>query len=169
MVVVDLETTGLDPEADDIIEIGAVRFRRDTIIDEFQTFVKPRRPVPAFITNYTGISNVMVAQAPPPEYALIDFYRFLGKRSLVAHNSGFDCGFLSATARRVFGNAPTPNVFCTLRIARQILPNTSHRLGDLAGTLGVRAHDAHRALGDARTTHGVWTALFDGTAARIAL
>src|SRR5665811_1863032 len=93
-VSLDLETTGLDPNSDSIIEIGAVKFNENRVEAEYSTLINPRKPISNFITNLTGISNTMVMNAPFFVDALPDLMRFVGDAIIVGHNIAFDLGFL---------------------------------------------------------------------------
>src|SRR5699024_8912522 len=93
LAVVDLETTGTDPAADAITEIGAVKVRGGEVLGEFRTFVDPERPIPAFVAALTGITDAAVAQAPSIRTVLPMFLDFVGDAALVAHNARFDVGF----------------------------------------------------------------------------
>ena len=95
-VVVDLETTGGSPQDSAITEIGAVKVRGGELLGEFQTLVNPHLPIPPFIQALTGITTAMVAEAPRIESALPAFLEFAQGSVLVAHNAGFDVGFLKA-------------------------------------------------------------------------
>ena len=94
LVVVDLETTGTDPQHDAITEIGAVRVRGGEVLGEFRTFVNPERPIPAYIARLTGITDAQVADAPTITTALPLFLDFARGAALVAHNARFDAGGL---------------------------------------------------------------------------
>ncbi len=99
-VVVDLETTGGSAQDCAITEIGAVKVRGGERLGEFQTLVNPGEPIPAFIAVLTGITDAMVAAAPRIATVLPAFLEFAGDAVLVAHNAGFDIGFLKAAARQ---------------------------------------------------------------------
>ena len=156
-VAVDLETTGLDPSTNRIIEIGAVRFGRDGVVDRFQTLVRPGVPIPPGIRLMTSITDEDVRDAPPPARAVSEFAVFAGGRPLVGHNVAFDLGFLGEAG------APMPGPsFDTYELASVLLP-TSDRLdlASLAAALGVDLDQHHRALPDAEATAEVMLRLLD--------
>src|SRR3954466_6813040 len=99
-VVFDLETTGGSAEADTVTEIGAVKVRGGEVLGEFATLVDPGRGIPPEIVQLTGITNAMVCIAPRFEQVLPAFLEFATGSVLVAHNSGFDIGFLRAACSR---------------------------------------------------------------------
>ena len=158
-VVVDLETTGGPPGADAITEIGAVRVRGGAVESEMSTLVNPGRAIPAQITVLTGITNAMVAGAPPVGEALTAFLawaRLDGESTvLVAHNACFDVGHLRGAARALGLGWSEPTVLDTLGLARRAWSRAEvpdHKLGTLAALVGSPIRPAHRALGDARAT-----------------
>lgn len=162
-VVVDLETTGSGPDAA-ITEIGAVKMRGGQVLGEFQTLVNPRTHISALIAVLTGITDQMVADAPRIEQALPSFLEFARGSVLVAHNAGFDIGFLKRACEahgRAWINAP---VVDTVSLARQVLlrdevPNC--KLGTLAAHFNATTVPNHRALSDARATVDVLHALVE--------
>ncbi|MBV7296251.1 DEDD exonuclease domain-containing protein [Corynebacterium sp. TAE3-ERU12] len=154
-VVVDLETTGLKPDAAAIIEIGAVRVRGGIIEDTFSQLVNPGSPIPPHISALTGITDEDVANAPQISTVLPDFLAFAKGATWVAHNASFDMGFLRANTVELGLRWPHPTVVDTLRLARQLLDREevgSFRLGDLARYVGTEINRAHRAYDDARAT-----------------
>jgi ATP-dependent DNA helicase DinG len=157
LVSLDLETTGLDPAQDAIMEIGAVRFRGDRIEDEFQTLVNPGRPVPPFVSQLTGINDAMLAGAPRLSQVLGDLQAFVGDLPVLGHNVSFDLGFLQE--KGLFGlNLPLD----TYDLASVLMPSAArYGLGSLANVLGVPVGTTHRALDDARTTRLVMLRLLD--------
>ena len=154
-VCIDLETTGLRPSSDWIIEVAAYRVRSGRAEDRFVSFVRPGElnKVSSFITQLTGITREMVADAPLPEEVLPELFDFVGDDMVVGHNTCFDMNFLYDGALRA-GLEPIGNDFTdTMRISRRTykeLPN--HRLGTLAQHLCVVPTTAHRAAADVETT-----------------
>ncbi len=150
-VVVDLETTGGRAAAGSIIEIGACRMEGQRITGAFATLVRPRMPIPRFVTGLTSITNEMVLGAPPIEDALPAFRDFLGDAVMVAHNAPFDHSFLDFEFRRLFGIGLRNPVLCTLRLSRRLLPSLKRRrLDALADHFGLSTKGRHRGPGDAR-------------------
>ncbi len=169
-VVVDLETTGgrskpgPDGGRDAITEIGAVKVRGGEIIGEFATLVDPQRSIPPQIVELTGITTAMVRDAPTISAVLPMFLEFARGAVLVAHNAGFDIGFLRAAAEQCSTPWPRPPVLCTVRLARRVLSREeapSVRLAALAKLVGASTTPTHRALDDARATVDVLHALIE--------
>lgn len=152
--VLDLETTGLRPEADRITEIGAVKVRGGEVLGEFRTFVHPGRPIPPAVTTLTGITDAMVVDAPTMAGVLDHLLGFLTGAVLVAHNASFDLAFLRAASERHGHPPPQPTVVDTARLSRRLLGDEvrDHRLATLARYLHARTVPEHRALADARAT-----------------
>lgn len=153
--VLDLETTGGSHRTDAITEVGAVAVRGGQRIGELSTLVDPGAPVPADVTRLTGITNAMLAGAPPLGAVLPSVLDLMRGSVLVAHNAPFDTGFLRAACARHDRPWPAPPVLCTARLARAVLTRDecpSVRLGALAGHFGCTTTPDHRALTDARAT-----------------
>ncbi|MDR3069387.1 MAG: DEDD exonuclease domain-containing protein [Propionibacteriaceae bacterium] len=166
--VVDLETTGAGPEAA-ITEFGAVKVRGGEVLGEFQTFVNPGQHIPAMIVSLTGITDSMVADAPPIAEVLPTFLTFANGSVLVAHNARFDVGFLKRATADLGYQWPAFKVVDTVALARQALlrdevPNV--RLGTLAAYFGTEVTPNHRALDDARATVDVLHALLERVGSR---
>ncbi|MDH7515901.1 MAG: DEDD exonuclease domain-containing protein [Bacteroidota bacterium] len=156
-VVCDVETTGLSPERNRIIEIALVRISDGRIVDRWKTLVNPRQFIPPFITEMTGIENDMVYGAPTEEEILPAAARFIGDAVFVAHNARFDRGFLDCAFQRA-GLPPlaSPSL-CTARLARRLVPHLARKsLETVARHLGIRNPRAHRAAGDAETAARVF-------------
>src|SRR6201996_7335393 len=169
-VVVGLETIGGrmssrdGKPADAITEIGAVKVRAGAVLGEFATLVDPQRSIPPQIVQLTGITSAMVCDAPTIDAVLPMFLEFARDSVLVAHNAGFDIGFLRAAAQQCDIAWPRPQVLCTVRLARRVLSREeapSVRLAALAGLFAVATQPTHRALDDARATVDVLHALIE--------
>ncbi|MEX1178865.1 MAG: DEDD exonuclease domain-containing protein [Nitriliruptor sp.] len=162
-VVLDLETTGLSPGRDRITEVGAVKVQGGEVAGELQTLVHPGCAIPARITAVTGISDVMVRDAPSIEAVLPTVLAFLGDAVLVAHNATFDVSFLRAEAARLGYGPFEPVVVDTARLARRLVADEvrDRRLGTLARHFGSRTVPDHRALHDARATVDVLHGLIE--------
>ena len=153
----DLETTGLEPRQDKIVEIGAVKFDRKGIIARFATLINPGIPMPPEAGRVNGISDEMLRGKPSIDKALPDFLYFTNGAIIIAHNAPFDCGFINASLAQFhrdgsseFPSLPNPAAD-TLVFSREVFPALrSHSLQNLAAELGIPARDAHRAEDDAR-------------------
>ncbi len=160
-VVLDLETTGLDPARDEIIEIAAIRYRKGTTThDTFQALVKPRKSVPKEITDLTGITQVMLDnEGEPLSQVVSEFSDFIGSLRLVTFNAEFDMAFLEAAYKNHGIPKPINPVSCALKMARRAWPRRkSFRLNDLANDGEFAEGKAHRALEDARRALIVYAA-----------
>ncbi len=157
-VVFDIETTGFSPEKNRIIEIGAVKVEHGKIIDRFSTFVNPDVPIPFDIEQLTGINDSMVLDSPPIDVILPQFLTFCGDAVIVAHNAGFDTGFISYYAKKL-GYAYAPTILDTVTLARFLLPNLNrYKLDTVAKAVGVSLENHHRAVDDAEATAGIFLA-----------
>lgn len=160
LCALDLETTGLDPERDAIIEIGVVRFRGDRVEDEFQTLVNPGRPLAPFITELTGIHDAMLANAPRVNEVLGDLQEFVGDTPILGHSVNFDLSFLQG--RGLFQYNVSLD---TYDLASVVLPSAGrYGLSSLASYLGVPVSTSHRALEDAQTSRRVLMRLLEHVA-----
>ncbi len=154
-VALDLETTGLDPESDEMIEVGAVKFRGERVLDTFRSLVNPGRSIGSFISRYTGISQRDVDAAPPFSSVAGELSGFIGAAPVVGHNVPFDLSFLAAKGLR-----PTGPVCDTWDMAYVLMPGQrEYGLSKVAAALGVPHPEPHSALGDAEAVHGVFLAL----------
>ena len=157
-VVFDLETTGLSPEKNRIIEIGAVRVKGGEIVDRFSTFVNPEIPIPFEIEKLTSINDAMVIGAPKIEEALPEFFKFCGDAALVGHNAAFDVSFVAHSAARL-GLPFDPTVLDTVTLAQHLLPNLNrYKLDTVAKALNVSLENHHRAVDDAGATAEIFAA-----------
>ena len=151
-VVFDLETTGFSAIKDRIIEIGAVKVQNGEIVDSFSTFVNPKRPIPFEITQLTSITDEMVMDSPDIETILPQFLEFVGDAVLVAHNAGFDVGFIEQNCR--YQDIEPNFVYVdTVALARVLLPTLSkYKLNIVAKALDISLENHHRAVDDAGAT-----------------
>ena len=149
-IVFDLETTGINPDWDAIIEISAVKVCGGKCAAEYSTLVNPGRHIPARATAVNGITDDMVKDAPDIKTAIAGFMEFIGNGVLVGHNiHTFDMKFIQRDAQAYWGKVFSNNYIDTLPLARQCLPKLrSHKLTDLAAHYHINADDAHRALAD---------------------
>lgn len=149
-VIFDLETTGISPNHDEVIEISALKVKGGEVVDEFNTLVNPGRKIPFGATKVNGITNAMVAEAPAFSHVLAEFLDFAEGLVLVGHNiARFDMKFIWRDAEQYFGEIPQNNYVDTLQVARKHLPKMEHhRLVDLAEHYGISSEGAHRALND---------------------
>lgn len=150
----DLETTGLNPKYDKIIEVGAVRVRQGKITDRFQRFIDPGMALPPAITELTGITQEELQGAEHPEQVIPELIAFLGEDVILGHSVMFDYSFLKKEAvnQGIWRMEQNHQGLDTLRLARIFLPELeSRRLTDLCQYFQI-AHHAHRALGDAEST-----------------
>ncbi len=154
-MALDLETTGLSPDSEEIIEVGAVKFRGDETVDTFKTFVNPNRILGPFIKRLTGIAQQDVDTAPSFSRVAGELAAFLGDAPIVGHNVAFDLGFLTAKGLRL-SNPRTD----TWDLAYVMLPNCpDYTLSGLATQFGAIHDRPHRALDDAIATMGVFLRL----------
>ncbi|MGB2868318.1 MAG: exonuclease domain-containing protein [Bacteroidota bacterium] len=152
-VVVDVETTGMSPVEDRITEIAMMKVKNGVLVDEFSTLVNPLIIIPAYITDLTGIDNVMVADAPTAREVSPYIAEFLEDAVFVAHNAAFDWGFVSHTVRRERSLELANLKLCTVKLSRKILPQLASRsLGPLSKFLDITIPQRHRASGDAYAT-----------------
>jgi DNA polymerase III epsilon subunit family exonuclease len=150
LVVVDVETTGIDTALADIVEVAAVKIQKGKITDSWSSLVKPARPIVGHQMH--GITDADVADAPDAKHAVEKLFDWAGDSTIVGHNVGFDLGFLSAA----LGNFEfTPGTyFDTLVLAREGYPTgpDAYKLGDLSRFFGIELQSNHRALPDAEAT-----------------
>ena len=150
--VFDLETTGFSFRTEKITEIGIMKIRNGEIIDTFETFVNPEKPIPLKVQEVTHITDDMVKDAPKIEEILPKVMEFFGDSVLVAHNADFDTGFLRYNCQQL-GYKFENTYLDTLALAKNLFPNyKKYKLGVIAENLGIEVLVAHRALDDVDTT-----------------
>lgn len=151
-IAFDLETTGLSPETDQIIEIGALKVKNGKVVDRFMEFVKPDKPISTIITGITGITNEMVASARGTDEIISDFVVFCEDLPLVGHNIMFDYKFMKKYAN-TYGFPFEKKGIDTLKIAKKVHKDFESRsLGVLCEYYQIVNQAAHRAYHDALAT-----------------
>jgi len=157
IVALDIETTGLDPQVEAVIEIGARRFEGHRIEDEFTTLVNPNRHIPEFITGLTGIDDAMVRQSPHIRDVLEELAAFIGDSPILGHNIKFDLSFFQK-----YNLFELNERIDTYEMAAVLMPNASrYNLGALGQQLGIPLPATHRALDDARVTAVAFQKLYE--------
>lgn len=156
-VVLDLETTGSSAKEGGITEVGAVKIEEGEISDTFSTLINPGMPIQTYVAKLTGITDKMVADAPPFEDVLPSLEKFMEGAVLVGHNVSFDLSFLAAGGK----NSENP-ALDTLRLARILVPGLRrYKLSALARHFGAHDHPNHRALSDAAATAHIFLELVE--------
>lgn len=155
--VFDLETTGLNPKRNAITEITAIQFKAGEELEKFSTLVKPTEDIPEIVTDITGITNDMVAQAPPPVMALSELCQFVGPQPvMVGHNVQFDVNFIQAkleeTSLSQFSDRfIMERSLCTRNLAKLLYPELPSYEGTaVAHHCGIYNPNPHRAEYDVR-------------------
>ena len=175
--IVDVETTGLDYDFCQIIEISSLKVRNGQVVDSFSMLVNPGKCqvydfqknefvltpnyIPSFVQEMTGITDEMVENEPAIDSVIKNFYNFVGNDVLVGHNIvSFDSNFLFDALQKYTGEILSHNLVDTMRISRWILPDLTHRrLEDLAQYYKIPVIRSHRGLPDCQTTFHVYTQL----------
>ena len=159
-ILFDLETTGLDPETDAIIEISALKVKDGEIVEEYSTLVNPCIHIPFVASSVNGITDDMVKDAPKIEEALKDFFVFVGNNVLMGQNiKRFDLRFIQRDAVRFFGKPISNNYVDTLFVAQRLPELESHSLESLADYYDISYDGAHRALADCYINKKVYDCL----------
>ena len=159
-VAIDIETTGLDRSAR-IIELGAVRMRHGRKVASFSQLVNPQIPIPAKVTQITGITDLDVRHRPTIDKALPRFYTFCGQDTWIGHNiRRFDLPVIAREAQRVGVGMPDVSFYDTMELSQALLPQLDrHRLLDLIRYFGIAKTERHRAADDAAQTAQVFECL----------
>ena len=158
-VCFDLETTGLDPLYNEIIEIGALKVRDGKVAERFMEFIHPQEEISPMITNLTGITNEMVANARPADAVISDFLEFCEDDILIGHNVGFDYSFMKSGASNL-GLTFEKFGIDTFKIAQRTLKSLpSKSLSSLCEYYQIENKAAHRAYYDALATAKLYQTL----------
>jgi len=152
VIVLDTETTGVDPSSDEVIEVAAVRLRDGIEVDHYQALIRPSRSVGDSEAVHHLSDALLAAEGRDGAEVMREFMAFCGDTAVCGHNVRFDLRMLAAHGERVGVPARFAGHFDSLRYARRLLREASYRLGDLAKALGLTADPTHRALDDVRTT-----------------
>ncbi|CEP78849.1 PolC-type DNA polymerase III [Defluviitoga tunisiensis] len=160
-VVFDLETTGLEPALNEIIEIGAVKLKDMKIVSKFHRLVKPKKPVSQFTTNLTGITNEMLEKENPIEVVLPEFLSFIEDAILVAHNADFDYRFLREWVAKVYNEHFEQTYIDTLALSKSLLNLKGYSLDKVVDELNLGNFEHHRAHEDANVTALVFIKLIE--------
>ncbi len=164
--VLDLETTGFSATAEKITEVGIMKVKNGEVIDEFSCFVNPEKHIPERVTEVTHITDEMVKDAETIDKVFPKILEFLGDSVIVAHNAGFDVGFLKQNAKNL-GYEFDYTYVDTLSLAKDLFPEyKKYKLGKIAENLGIKVEVAHRALDDVDTTVKVFNVMLDMLAKR---
>ncbi len=159
-VLVDIETTGLSPVQDDIIEIGAIRVENNKMVETYNQLININRSLPPFITNLTGITDDMLKTGKMPAEVLQEFVDFVGENVIIGHNINFDLGFLCDKCRKYLNYNLNNDYVDTLYLARRLVPNSiNYKLGTLANYFHISYEGAHRGLKDVEITYEVYNKL----------
>lgn len=158
-IAFDVETTGLNPMENEIIEIGALKVRDGKVAERFMEFIHPTAPISAAITNLTGITNEMVAGARPRCEVVSDFLDFCEDDILIGHNVSFDYSFMKCSAAA--DGLPFEKLgIDTLKIAKKVHSDLdSKSLGSLCAYYNIENRAAHRAYHDALATAKLYQTL----------
>jgi DNA polymerase-3 subunit epsilon len=157
-IVLDFETTGLrSDEGDRVTEVAALRIVGNEVVERFESLVNCNVRIPAYISKFTGITQPMVDAAPSAPVVFRNLLHFIGSDPVIAHNAGFDQGFLDSECARHGLIHQLPEFICSVRLTRRLFPDLkSHALGCLASRLGIPfAPGAHRAGVDAAVTANI--------------
>ncbi len=159
-VIFDLETTGLSPYNDRIIEMGAIKVVNGEIVGEFNELVNPQIPIPPFISDKVHITDEMVCSKRTIDEVLPEFMNFIEDFTLVAHNAKFDMGFLICSLSRMDMECKNPAVD-TLYLSRKYLNLVRNSLGYIAESFGIELNNAHRAFADVTALFEIYKIIID--------
>jgi DNA polymerase-3 subunit alpha (Gram-positive type) len=160
-VVFDFETTGTQPDVNEIIEIGAVKVKGGEIVDKFHALIKPEENIPEITTEITGITQEMLNDKPPIQDILPKFLDFIDGAVLVAHNAIFDYRFLRSWVSKLYGRVFEQTYIDTLSMAKSLLTIKRFSLDKVVKALGLSDFNHHRADEDAHVTALAFIKLLD--------
>jgi len=157
-VIVDIETTGLEPEGNEITEVAALKIDKGEIVDLYSALIKVSRPLSPEIVKLTGITDeLLAAEGKDKGTVLRALYEFVKDTPLIAHNADFDVPFINHHLKQAWGLLLRNPLICTLKLSRKLLPGLpSHKLGNVAGHFKIPTPLTHRAPGDVEITYELW-------------
>ena len=158
--VIDLETTGLSPIRNEIIEFCGIKVSRGRIVDEMNTLVRPEKHISKTITRITGIDDSLVANAPSIEDVIGPIAEYIGDSVILGHNVNFDINFLYDRYLAHLGRPMDNDFVDLLRISKKVLPELpNHKLGTVSDLLNTRYFPSHRARNDCLATYEAYEAV----------
>lgn len=156
-IIIDIETTGLSPGSNEIIEIAAIKVYGNEIHSTFQSLIKPKAPINYFISNLTGITNAMVADANSVKGVLQSYVAFSEDSILIGHNVNFDINFLYDNCEKHLGYYLKNDFIDTMRLFKKTkIPVENYKLKTLCQKIAVQNNNAHRALSDCHATNSLF-------------
>lgn len=158
--VLDIETTGLNPQNDYITEISAIKYRNNRRVDEFSSLVKPDFSIPYYITRLTGIDDAMVADAPSIDEVILSFMDFLADDIIAGYNVGFDLSFIAENLAGYYAKRLANNYVDVMKLAQNELPFLGrYKQTAVAEYFNIATAGAHRALVDCNICNGCYQKL----------
>jgi DNA polymerase-3 subunit alpha (Gram-positive type) len=159
--VLDIETTGISRFTEKITEFGIMKVKNGEVIDTFECFVNPEKPIPPRVVEVTNITDDMVKDAETIDKVMPKVIEFVGDSVIVAHNANFDVGFIKYNAENL-GLEFNNTYIDTLALAKELFPDfKKYKLGIIAEKLGIKVDVAHRALADVETLVAVFNVMIE--------
>jgi len=160
LVILDTETTGLDPASDEIIEVTAFKIVKGEIADVFSELINIGKPLPEEITRLTSITDEMLSDAKDKRSVLVGLVDFIQELPIIAYNAEFDLSFLKRHLKEGINFDVRNPVVCALKLCRRFLPGLgSYKLGNVAGRMNIPTPQTHRSTGDVEITYQLWLKL----------
>lgn len=158
--VIDIETTGLSPQFDEIIELSGLKVRNNKVVKEFSSLIKPKyKTVDGFITSLTGITVAMLSNAPLIETVLPQFIDFIAEDTILGHNVKFDIGFIKTKLKEKFNKNIDNRIMDTMHIAKSLIKLPNYKLTTIAQKYNIDTKNNHRGLKDCYITFEVYNNL----------
>lgn len=154
--VIDIETTGLSPTNNEIIELSALKVRNDIVIEKFSALIKPKEIISGFISHLTGITDELVCESLPVEGVLPEYVKFIADDVILGHNVNFDINFIYDNLKKHNGREFSNDYIDTMRLSRKHLRLKSNSLKSLAKHYKVDLKGHHRALNDCLITFNIY-------------